>query len=397
MKHIILAHLLIALALIALLSVFSYGYGVGYIYMGWRGWQLQTNIWFVLFALMSVSLIIQLIWLVLKRYLNRKQRLEAQVFEFKALHPYEQLAVIWLLNAARDQQQFIRQSFEQSELLKQIIDARLAWLSQDYAVAHDQLKHSNVMAFELAELQRIDLYLSEKEGEKALTHLEFLTQHELSPWLKEVKSAYELRLQSLWGELALAFPWLYLRSTQYGHLDEQAKIGWLQHLLSAFDSASVEDLEYLKQRYLALESEIEQRAYDIQVLWLKVLSRLPELAIQHEQLALSLLKSSFNQEVFYLWFQQQLLAQVPDYVKVEQQIQKWEMQYSGVPVLSFAKWHVYQANQRFDEAEKLLELYPNDMLMNYLRIKSALQGQEHLLPQLNHIFENNSNFMSIKI
>ena len=397
MKHIILAHLLIALALIALLSVFSYGYGVGYIYMGWRGWQLQTNIWFVLFALMTISLSIQLIWLALKRYLNRKQRLEANVFEFKALHPYEQLAVIWLLNAAQDQQQFIRQSFEHSELLKQIIDARLAWLSQDYATAHHQLKYSNVMAFELAELQRIDLYLSENEGEKALTHLEFLTQHELSPWLKDVKSAYELRLQGLWGNLAVNFPWLYLRSTQYGHLDEQAKIDWLKNLLSDFNKASVEDLEYLTQRYLDLESEIEQRPYEIQVLWLKVLSRLPDLSIQHEQLAISLLKTSFNQDVFYLWFQQQLLAQSPDYVKVEQQIQKWEMQYSGVPVLSFAKWHVYQASQRFEEAEKLLDLYPNNVLMNYLRIKSALQGQDHLLPQLNYIFENNSNFMAIKI
>lgn len=397
MKHIILAHLLIALALIALLSVLSYDYGVGYIYVAWRDWQLQTNIWFMLFALMSISLGIQLIWLMLKRYLNRKQRLEAQVFEFKALHPYEQLAVIWLLNAAHDQQQFIRQSFEQSELLKQVIDARLAWLSQDYATAHQQLKSSNVMAFELAELQRIDLFLSEKEGEKALTHLEFLTQHELSPWLNDVKSGYELRLQNLWGTLALLFPWLYLRSTQYGHLDEQAKLGWLEHLLRDFEQATVEDLEFLKQRYLDLEAEIEQRPYEVQVLWLKVLSRLPDLALQHEQLAVSLLQTSFNQDVFYLWFQQQLLAQAPDYLKVEQQIQKWETQYTGVPVLSFAKWHVYQANQRFEEANQLLALYPNDVLMNYLRIKSALQGQAHLLPQLNHIFENNSNFMAIKI
>lgn len=29
------------------------------------------------------------------------------------------------------------------------------------------------MAFELAELQRIEIYLSQQQGEQALTHLEF--------------------------------------------------------------------------------------------------------------------------------------------------------------------------------------------------------------------------------
>lgn len=397
MKNIILAYMLISLLLIALLSILSYGHGVGYLYLYWRDWQIQSNIWVLLFSLMVISLCIQMLWFAVKRYLNREQRKQQQVFQFSELHPYEQLAVIWLLNAADEQQQFIRQSFLQSNLLKPVIDARLAWLSADYNHALAALKQSNTTAFELAELQRIDVYLSEANADLALTHLEFLSQHELSPWLVDVKSAYESRLQDLWGRFAVQFPWLYLRSTQYGHLNTATKSVWLTELLNVFDAASPEDLHFLQQRYLDLVEEINERSEDVQILWLKVLARLPDMAIQHESLALRLLAQHFHQDVFYLWFQQQLLAQQPDYAKIEAHIIKWESQYSSIPILTFVKWHVFRATNREDEAEKLLSLYPNDVMMSYLRIKSVLMQHEYLLPELNSVFENNANFVAIKI
>jgi hypothetical protein len=66
-------------------------------------------------------------------------------------------------------------------------------------------------------------------------------------------------------------------------------------------------------------------------------------------------------------------------------------------VFSFAKWHIYEATARYAEAEQLLELYPDNVMMNYLRIKSTLKGQDDLIKQLNLIFENNANFVEIKI
>jgi hypothetical protein len=397
MKHILLAHLLIGLLLIALFSVLSYGYLPSYVYIYWRDIQIQTNVWMLLFLLMLISLSIQMLWLGVKRYLNRAQRQKESVFNFKQLHPYEQLAVIWLLNAAYDQQQFIRGAFQNSTLLKHVIDARLYTLSEDYNQAKNELKNSNSMAFELAELQRIEVYLAEGNSELALTHLEFLTQHELSPWLNDVRSAYEQRLQILWGEFAIQFPWLYLRSTQYGHLDSETKSKWLSKLLKVFDQADFDDLNRLQKRYLDLESEIFQRSESVKILWLKVLARLPDLAIQHENLALELLENSFQQEVFYLWFQQQMLAQQPDYQKIEAQISKWDTKYASIPVLTFAKWHVFSATGREAEAAQLLELYPHDALMSYLRIKSVLVGREELIPELNTVFQNNANFIAIKI
>ena len=199
MKQILLAYAFISLLIIAGLSILSYGYGAGYVYLYWREWQIQTNIWIMFFILASLSLLIQLVWLLIKRYLTREQRKLETVFNFKNLHPYEQLAVIWLLEAAQDQHQFIQNVFSQSGLLKGIIGSRLYWMQQQYPQALAILNQSNAMAFELAEIQRIEIYLSQNDAEQALTHLEFLNQHELSPWLNDVKSAYELRLTSLWA------------------------------------------------------------------------------------------------------------------------------------------------------------------------------------------------------
>ncbi|MBD8009824.1 heme biosynthesis protein HemY [Acinetobacter pecorum] len=396
MKQILQAYLFICLLGIAGLSILSYGHGAGYVYLYWREWQLQTTVWFLAASLVSISFLIQCIWYAIKQYRNREQRKTETVFSFSRLHPYEQLAVIWLLNAAQDQRDFIQQSFSKSGLLKHIIDARLSWGQQQYNEALTALNQSSPMAFELAELQRIEIYLSQQQGEQALTHLEFLNQHELSPWLIQVKSAYEQRLVALWGVFAIQFPWLYLRSTQYGHLDQKVKKIWLEQLLLAYDQATQEDLFYLQQRYLDLKPQIFDRDYSIKLLWLKLLFRMPEMSAEHEVLAIHLMEQQFNQDVFYLWFQQQLLRQNPDYNAIAQQISYWEAKYPALPILSFAKWHVLQATGYTDQAQQLLDLYPDDIRMSYLRIKAALQDREDLLQQLNAVFESNVNFIEIK-
>ncbi|WP_216937077.1 MULTISPECIES: heme biosynthesis protein HemY [unclassified Acinetobacter] len=396
MKQILLAYLFVCLLGIAGLSILSYGHGAGYVYLYWREWQLQTTLWFLAASLVSVSFLIHCSWYAIKQYRSREQRKTETVFSFSRLHPYEQLAVIWLLNAAQDQRDFIQQSFSKSGLLQHIIDARLSWGQQQYTQALTALNQSSPMAFELAELQRIEIYLSQQQGEQALTHLEFLNQHELSPWLVQVKTAYEQRLVALWGVFALQFPWLYLRSTQYGHLDQEVKKSWLEQLLLAYDQATQEDLIYLQQRYLDLKPQIFDRDYSVKLLWLKLLFRIPEMSVEHEELAIHLLEQQFNQDVFYLWFQQQLLRQNPDYDAIAQQISHWEAKYPALPILSFAKWHVLQATGYTDQAQQLLDLYPDDIRMSYLRIKAALQDREDLLQQLNAVFESNVNFIEIK-
>ena len=76
---------------------------------------------------------LHLVWLGLKRYLSREKRKAETVFDFKSLHPYEQLAVIWLLDAGRDQQTFIQNAFARSRACsKSIIDARLYLMQEQF-------------------------------------------------------------------------------------------------------------------------------------------------------------------------------------------------------------------------------------------------------------------------
>ena len=397
MKTIIFAYALVVLLFTAILSVLSYGYGSGYVYIYWRDLQIQTNIWVVFALTLLTSLFIQVLWVLSKRYFTREKRKAETLFDFKSLHPYEQLGVISLLDAEVDQQQFIKTIFSNSALLEQVIASQLLYVQGQHADALTALDQTNAMAFELAEIQRIRIYLAQAEAEKALTHLEFLSQHELSPWLNDVKNAYEQTLQSLWGEYAVAFPWHYLQSTKFGHLQEERKTAWLGQLLNQYDLATVDNLNDLQQRYRDLSQNLEDKSYEVNKLWLKLLSRMPEMGEQHKILAEHLLSVQFDEDVFYLWFQQHLLKQSPDYVEIENKLNYWESKYAALPILSFVKWHVLQAQGRMEEAEQLLALYPDHVLMSYLRIKSALKDQEYLIQQLNTLFENNSNHLVIKI
>ena len=50
-----------------------------------------------------------------------------------------------------------------------------------------------------------------------------------------------------------------------------------------------------------------------------------------------------------------------------------------------------------EEANQLLDLYPDNILMNYLRVKAALNGNESLIQQLNSIYEKDTNFIAFKL
>ncbi len=397
MKHIFLIYAFISLIIFAVLSVLSYSAGAGYVYVLWHNIQIQTNLWVLLFLGVLISLFMHLTWYFIKRYLNREKRKLEHVLSFSNLHPFEKLGVLWLLDGEEEQEHVIRNIFDQSGLLKSIIHAQLLCKKGQFTEAMQTLEGSPPSAFELAEILRIEIYLAQQDQQQALTHLEFLNGHELSPWLSELAESYRLRLQKLWGQFALQFPWQYLHATQFGQLEIETKQQWLMQLLGCYDQASFEDTELLQQKYFEVQPQLEKMPYETKVLWLKLIMRLPELAQQQQQLAIQILNEKFDQDVFYLWFQHQLLRQNPDYDHLEQQILSLEAKYMNIPVFSFAKWHIYTATQREYEADQLLTLYPNDILMNYLRIKATFNGNEELIQQLNSIVEKDSNYIQFKI
>lgn len=396
MKTIILAYTFVTLLILALFSVLSYGYDVGYVYVFWRDFQLQTNLWVVLCFLALFSLTIHLAWLFIKHYFNREKRKQQTVVQFQTLHPYEKLAVIWLLDAVEEQQQLIQQVFKPSGLLQGVMDAQILTLQGQYTQALEALNRSNVMAFELAELERIQIHLLANEPELALTHLEFLAQHPLSPWLIELQTAYENKLNQLWVLFASKYPWLYLKAAYSHSLLPTDQLKWLSQILTEYKQANQDDLTRLLDYFNAQKQPITEDNYEINIIWLKILSHFESMKMQLEQLSTDLLELKFNQDVFYLWFQQQWLKSNRDYILIEQYVNKLESKYTALPILNFVKWYVFANTDRKEQANQLLEPYPNNVFMNYLRVKVALNNQTDLIAQLRFIFENNPNFLDIK-
>lgn len=397
MKQVLQAYVFISLVMIASLSVLSYGYGIGYVYIYWREWQIQTSIWVLLFGLAGLSLVLHVVWWLIQHYLSRAKRQREMVFSFNKLHPYEQLAVIWLLEAGQEQATFIRQIFDNSGILKGVIQAKLLFMQGQSQTALDYLDHTHSMAFELAELQRIEIFLQDNNAEKVLTHLEFLQQHELSPWLVAVQSAYQQHLNHLWGVFALKFPWHYIHATRHHKFNDEITEKWLEHLIQYYDKATEEQKTILIARYMDHQDEIKQLSYYAQSLWLKLLAILPNTAQFQQDLAEYLLENQFNQDVFYLWFQQQILQEHVDYFKLEKTIQHLENKYPPMPIFTFSRWHIYQLTHRESEATKLLNLYPDHILMNYLRLKDYVKDREDLTQQLNMVFKHYNPLIEIKI
>lgn len=397
MKQIIHLYLFIALILLALFSVLSYNAGAGYVYMLWHGMQIQTSFGFLIVLSVLLSFVTHMSWHGFKSYLNSEKRKLKYINEFSALHPYEQLGVIWILQGNDAEQDFVQKIFQQSGLLQQIFQSRYYFLKKNYDAALAALSGCPAATFELSEIQRIEIYLAKDDATLALTHLEFLNSQLLSPWLIPIEDCFKKRLDTLWANFAFNYPWLYLHTTVDIALDDEAMEKWLIQLLEKYEQASTDDIEKLQLNYTENEALIKNLPYTLQVLWLKLLLRITNMDLYLETLAVCLLEKKFDQEVFYIWFQQQLLQEQPRYEEIELYIQQLDQKYTSLPILSFAQWYIYTETQRFNEADALLTRFPQNIFMSYLRIKSSLKDQQDLLDELRLVFESNAKFMQFKI
>lgn len=397
MKQIIQLYLFIALIIFALFSVFSYHMGAGYVYVLWGGIQFQSYLGILLVLSVLLSFLTHLSWYGFKSYLNSEKRKLKYIHHFSQLHPYEQLGVIWILQDNDADQEFVSGIFVHSGLLQQIFQSKHAFLKQDYVAALTALEGCSTATFELSEIQRVEIYLAQQNAELALSHLQFLSSHLLSPWLLPVEAAFKKRLDILWGNFAVSYPWLYLGGSTENNLSDEAMEKWLTQLLEQYDQASIEDIHRLKNSYIENEKNIKNLAYALQVLWLKLLLRIKNMDQAITILATHLLDLKFDQDVFYIWFQQQLLQKDTQYEEIELYIEKLDEKYPGLPVLSFAQWYIYTETERFNEADELLTRFPNNIFMSYLRIKSSLKGQDDLLDELKLVFENDAKFVQFKI
>lgn len=397
MKKLVLRYAFLALLLLAVLSVLNYLGGGGYVYLLWFGVQVQTNIWILMYSILFMSFAVQIFYVLYKHLFVQEQRRLQQVSDFDALHPYEQLGLIWLVDAADDQAEYVQGIFSASGLLSDVIEARLLSGQKRYEDALIALDKAPMTIYKVVALQKIEIYLNQSDPENALKHLSLIAEDETSTWLKSLDQAFQQRIEDLWARFALEHPWAFLKAPYSVHLDSTGMKTWLTHLLLQFEQADQDKLVSLQQRFLMLEPQMKIFTFEVAVLWLKLIVRLPGLARQQTELALYLLEQKFDQDVFLVWFQQQIMLEAADLSQLEIDICALIERYPSLPILSFALWHIYTVTGRLQEAQALLLLYPENIFMSYLRIKSALGNHPDLLDELKLVFENDAKFIEFKI
>lgn len=396
MKATIKAYLIVFILCLLVLSVLSFYGGVGYVYLFFAGWELQTNVWVLSGLILLISALIQTIYEQLKHFSAQRKNKVQSILSFDTLQPYEKITVLWLLDAQIEQAYLIKQYVEKSDLFKHIVAALYLQKKGEFEQAYLELDQVPAAGYEIAEIIYIDTLLLEGRQDPTFERLEKLSEHKIAIGLHELESSYHHSLSKLWGRFAIQFPWEYLRTIHYGQLTAKDNTLWLTAILQQFESSTLEQREELKSRYLLLNAEhILHTARENKILWLKILVRCSDVDVIYEQLVNDLLEDRFDQDVFFMWFKQKIKSRSINYFKMEQQVHVWEQRYAGMPIFSFVRWHIYQATERSIDADALLKDFPDDVLMSYLRIKSNIQYKPELVDQLNNIFETNTRFLKI--
>ncbi|KAA8732349.1 heme biosynthesis protein HemY [Acinetobacter qingfengensis] len=374
MRFTLLTYLCICLLLAALFMVLSFNSGFGYVYIQWLGWQIQSNLFLLLFLLFIASGIFYLLWRLLRYTLRRNLQRYQIPKSFQQLHPYEQLGVLWLLKAERVEQNRIFQTYQNSVLLNPLIHAKLLLKQQQPEQAKIWLQQTPNPLFELTELLKVEIALLERDYAVALERLEFLTVQPLSAWLHPISDAYQAELQEHWLQLSRVCPWWLFKASHQPRFDVQQTQIWFQALLVQREQADAIEQQLFFDWYDHIESDINQN-YDIeqQILLLKLINQFDALHQSSYLLAQNILQQRFVPQVLYIWLDKALNHSQEDILVLEQQVQNWQQQYPAQASLTFAQWHIYQRQAKHEQAKHLLSQYPDDAYMAYLRIQDALQ------------------------
>lgn len=369
----VLSYVCACALLLALFFVLSFNSGFGYVYMQWLGWQVQSNILLLLLLSFFAVALMALLWLFLRKLLQRQVAKHFVPKSFRQLHPYERLGIIWLLHAERVEQDKVLTTYQNSALLYPLVQARVEIRQGNTAQAKEWLKQIKNPLFELAELAKIDVALAEKNYAEALQRLEFLTVQPLSSWLSPVAAAYQAELQEKWLLLSQTCPWWIFKASHQPQFNCAQQQLWLQALLLQSDVATLEDQQLLLAWYRQGLNECLQGNVDEKITLLKLMSQYVALDLDSVDLSKRILSHLFVPEVLYIWLDKSL-GQSLDIAVIAEQVAHWQEQYPAQPSLTFAQWHILQRQNKPEAAAELLPLFPDDAYMAYLRVQNTLQS-----------------------
>ncbi len=379
---------------------------VGYVYIYWWKWQIQSSLLFLIIVLgMTIIVWYSLSQLVKKLY-HRQLQKKQTIQQFSQFYRYEQSAIIYLLQTQHSQDikalNHLKHIYDSSVLLKYLMSAYVYAQQQQTQKALQQLKWVPSQLFELQSLQYIALDLAQQHEKSSLKRLLYLQTHRPQPWLQDIKPLYLAKLNKLWAEFAQRFPltfaqhWQQVATVQWSAVQWQTWLNALANAVqdfpeplpqqpNAFYPFDIDDVQWQTQ----MEQHLKPYAHEsgVQSAYLHCL-----IALKQQEYALiyaeSCISHYFDEQVLHIWLQQALQQQL--YSRIEQQLQQWSVQYPALPSLHYAQCQLILAQHKEQDLLPLLSHYPEHRLMCYLRLKQQLKqdGNETLLHDLECLWAN---------
>ena len=380
--------ILLAVAVIVLLSILS---GAGYVLVVWLGWQYQTTA--TLFMLLVVAIIVSMVYLI--RLVNRwirnwYVRHPRHVHDYQQLAPFEQLGCLWLLNAKTTKQQDLQQIFNQSASLKQLVNAHLLRENGDYEQAWQVLEQGSSLV-DLLMLEKAELYIAQQRHQEALDQLLFIAQQPESSLVQSLNPAWQQHVQHLWANLAQAAPWLVFPVAQRPTFNAEQQLAWLVSFQHNMAQASSEQHTELLELHTQHSTDLLDH-YVVAKQWLLLLNTMSvdessALVQQRLSLADELLKRQFEPGVLAIWLQDQRQQENLDSEYFIQRLEALAQSYPGQPSIALAQWHQLKSIQQHQAAQQILQVWQQHPDFSYMRLTEALAEQPELLADLNTIYQ----------
>lgn len=388
MKLSLLSFLVLALILSCLFLLASFGEGFGYVFVQWRGWQLQSNLFFILLMYFCLALMLLGLSYAIAQYLRPKLSKYRVAKSFKQLHPYERMGMMWLLQGQQAIPDVILRHYQASTLLYPLVQAKLHIQLGQYEPAQQILQQYSYNLFELSEILQIEIAKQQHDYATMKERLAFLQVQPLSAWLQPLNAVYQQKLQQLQADYAYACAWQAVDFQTMQQLNDTQRQHWFNALYQQLHTAS--DAE--KQHFIAQLQNNDTHFAEIQT-WhlhtqqslLKVCHEFTELDDLSLALAESILAQHFIPDTVYIWIEQALkkLATLSgtihhDYLQqMQQRLNQWQQFANTQPSFAFAQYYIDVQNGKAPDSHILLARFPQNPYIIYLHLQ-----QHNTQPQL---------------
>lgn len=378
------------LATIVIIILLSVAWGAGYVLLDWLGWRVQSSaaflmIWLAVFVTLLAYL---LVWI---RQIRAKRKLRQKECpgHIENLNWFEQLGCLWLLEARYSKPESIQKIFNQSSLLRPLVEARLAREAGQFTQANQALQRVAPVMQDLAALSQIELLIDEQEGYQAVSQLNQLVQKPKSDFIRSLGVAYQAHIDQLWKKLARMVPWVMVSHGQSDSLLTQRNIlqSLSDHVGQSTPTQQQQVIAYFDAHFIVQEMQ----ELSLGEHWLELLAVLPDTEKRRIALLEKLLAKQFDPAWVFQWLQLQRQQNHLTEQSVMQYVDSLSQRYPAQTVLDLAKWYILQANGQADAAAALLARWPQDPHFAYLRVRYALSDQPQLLADLDVLYNLHAN------